>query len=111
MPDVALLPVPPTEAPPRTAPAPRPRRRIPWRSAAATLALAAGAVGMVFPFVWTVVTSITTGGTVLSSPHLIPEHPGLEGYRTLFDTLPFWRIVLNSLGLAVVSTLLLLITS
>jgi multiple sugar transport system permease protein len=76
-----------------------------------TIALTVGAIGMVFPFVWTVITSISTGGTVLSSPHLIPEHAGLDGYRKLFDALPFWRIVLNSLGLAVVSTALLVTTS
>ncbi|HVU91782.1 MAG TPA: carbohydrate ABC transporter permease [Jatrophihabitans sp.] len=82
-----------------------------WRSVAATAALAVGAVAMAFPFVWTVITSITTGGTVLSSPHLIPEHPGLSGYRKLFDALPVWRIVVNSLGLAVASTALLVTTS
>ncbi len=74
-------------------------------------ALAVGAVAMVFPFIWTIVTSITAGGDVLTTPRLVPQHPGLDGYRTLFSVLPFWRIALNSLGLAVVSTLLLVGTS
>jgi multiple sugar transport system permease protein len=78
---------------------------------ATTSALTIGAIGMIFPFLWTVITSITTGGTVLSSPHLIPQHPGLDGYRTLFRAFPFWRIAINSLVLAVVSTALLLLTS
>lgn len=73
--------------------------------------LAAGALLMIFPFVWTVVTSITAGGDVLTTPHLIPDRPGLDGYRKLFADLPFWRITLNSLVLAAVSTALLLITS
>ncbi|MER7275121.1 carbohydrate ABC transporter permease [Dactylosporangium sp. NPDC000244] len=73
--------------------------------------LAAGALFMIFPFVWTVVTSITVGGDVLTTPRLIPERAGLDGYRKLFEFLPFWRIALNSLVLAVVSTALLLITS
>jgi multiple sugar transport system permease protein len=111
MPDSAVLTPPPVAARPEpTRPSPR-RRRIAWRSVAATAALTVGALGMVFPFAWTVITSITTGGTVLSSPHLIPQHPGLDGYRKLFDDLPFWRIMLNSLGLAVASTALLLTTS
>ena len=42
---------------------------------------------------------------------LIPQHPGLDGYRTLFSALPFWRIAVNSLMLAIVSTVLLLATS
>ncbi|WP_432991678.1 carbohydrate ABC transporter permease [Dactylosporangium sp. CA-233914] len=73
--------------------------------------LAVGALLMIFPFVWTVVTSITAGGDVLTTPRLIPDKPGLDGYRKLFEALPFWRIALNSLVLAVVSTALLLITS
>jgi multiple sugar transport system permease protein len=113
MPDTATLTVPivgPPASEPARLPAPR-RRRTSWRSVLLTLALTVGAIAMVFPFVWTVITSITTGGTVLSSPHLIPEHRGLDGYRTLFDALPFWRILINSLTLAAVSTVLLLTTS
>jgi multiple sugar transport system permease protein len=88
-----------------------PRRRPSWGGVAAIAALAVGAIGMIFPFAWTVITSITTGGTVLSSPHLIPQHPGLEGYRTLFQAMPFGRMLINSLAIAIVSTALLLITS
>lgn len=111
MPETALLvPTAASPAPPPAVTAPR-RRRVAWRSVAATASLAVGALGMVFPFAWTVITSITTGGTVLSSPHLIPQHAGLDGYRKLFDDLPFWRIMLNSLGLAIASTALLLTTS
>ncbi|GGM74304.1 carbohydrate ABC transporter permease [Dactylosporangium sucinum] len=73
--------------------------------------LAVGALLMIFPFVWTFVTSITAGGDVLTTPRLIPEEAGLDGYRKLFEVLPFWRITVNSLVLAVVSTALLLITS
>jgi multiple sugar transport system permease protein len=85
--------------------------RASWSRVLVVLALMIGAAGMVFPFVWTVVTSFTTGQNVLSTPHLIPQHPGLDGYRQLFDTLPFWRNMANSLGLAVASTALQLITS
>ncbi|MFG2042467.1 carbohydrate ABC transporter permease [Dactylosporangium sp. NPDC048998] len=73
--------------------------------------LAVGALLMIFPFVWTFVTSITAGGDVLTTPRLIPEKAGLDGYRKLFEALPFWRITVNSFVLAVVSTALLLITS
>jgi multiple sugar transport system permease protein len=82
-----------------------------WRRWVLAVVLAVGAVLMVFPFIWTVVTSITAGGDVLTTPRLIPQHAGLDGYRTLFSALPFWRIALNSLVLAAVSTVLLLTTS
>jgi multiple sugar transport system permease protein len=89
----------------------RPHHRLTRGGVLTTAALTVGAVVMIFPFVWTVVTSISTGGNVLSTPHIIPEHPGMEGYRTLFTALPFWRILVNSIALAMVSTVLLVTTS
>ena len=48
---------------------------------------------------------------MLTTPRLIPEKAGLDRYRKLFEVLPFWRITVNSLVLALVSTALLLVTS
>ncbi len=106
MPDATVLParsvtVPTTHGQPR-----RLRRPIRPSRIALICTLVVIAAGMLFPFLWTIITSITTGGGVLSTPHLIPSHAGLQGYRDLFDTLPFWRIAANSLGLATVSTVL-----
>jgi multiple sugar transport system permease protein len=70
----------------------------------------AGALVMLFPFVWTVVTSITADGNLSGGPTLLVEDATLDAYRTLFDALPMWRIVVNSFGVAVASTLLQLIT-
>lgn len=84
------------------------------RSAAGTFAryalLVVGAVIMLFPFLWTVVTSITPEGSLAGGPTLIVENPTLAAYGRLFEALPMWRIVLNSFWIAVVSTLLQLIT-
>jgi multiple sugar transport system permease protein len=73
-------------------------------------ALTAGALLMLFPFLWTVVTSITPSGTLATGPTLLVRNPTLEAYRTLFDAMPMWRIVLNSFGVAIASTVLQLIT-
>jgi multiple sugar transport system permease protein len=84
------------------------------RSLPARLALYAavlvGAAIMLFPFLWTVITSITPEGSLADGPTLIVDNPTLGAYRTLVDALPIWRIVLNSLGVAVASTAFQLVT-
>ena len=73
--------------------------------------LGVGALLMVFPFIWTVVTSITPGATLGTTPKLIPDDPSLAPYLELFDRVPFGQVILNSLFIAIVSTLLQLVTS
>ena len=73
--------------------------------------LIAGALIMVFPFVWTVVTSITPGATLTTTPKIIPDDPSLAPYFELFDRVPFARVIMNSLLIAGVSTILQVVTS
>lgn len=73
--------------------------------------LVVGALIMIFPFIWTVVTSITPGATLTTTPRLIPENPSLSPYAELFERVPFGQVVLNSLIIAIVSTVLQLVTS
>jgi multiple sugar transport system permease protein len=65
---------------------------------------------MLFPFLWTVVTSITPEGSLADGPKLWVDNPTTAAYDTLLATLPMWRILLNSFWIAVVSTLLQLVT-
>ncbi len=74
------------------------------------LAVILGAGIMLFPFLWTVITSITPDGSLATGPSLIVEDPTLDGYRTLFGSLPVWRIIFNSLWIAVVATLAQIVT-
>jgi multiple sugar transport system permease protein len=69
-----------------------------------------GAAVMLFPFLWTVVTSITPEGSLSGGPTLLVKNPTLNAYRALMDAMPMWRIILNSLGVAIVATTLQLIT-
>ncbi|MFI5709282.1 carbohydrate ABC transporter permease [Kribbella sp. NPDC051620] len=84
------------------------------RSLPAKIALYAavlvGAAIMLFPFLWTVITSITPEGSLADGPKLVVDNPTLNAYRTLVDAIPIWRIIVNSLGIAIVSTVLQLIT-
>lgn len=70
-----------------------------------------GAVAMLFPFLWTFVTSITPGAGFSTTPRLWPENPSFQAYETLFTERPFARVVLNSLMLAVITTVVQLFTS
>ncbi|MDR1214146.1 MAG: carbohydrate ABC transporter permease [Propionibacteriaceae bacterium] len=74
------------------------------------LALVLGAALMMFPFLWTVITSITPQGNLSGGPSLIVRDPTLDAYRELFDAIPLWRIILNSFGVAIVSIGLQMVT-
>lgn len=90
-------------------------RRMPPGQVAAWVVLhvviVAGAAVMFFPFLWTLVTSVSPGAGLGVTPSLIPENPSLEAYARLFSELPFLRIIGNSLLLAVVTTVVQLVTS
>lgn len=75
-----------------------------------TGALVLGAALMLFPFLWTVITSITPGGSLAAGPTLLVDDPTLDAYRVLFDALPMARIVVNSLLVALAATALQLLT-
>lgn len=79
--------------------------------AALHLVVIVGALAMLFPFAWTVITSITPGAGLTLRPSLWPQDPSLEAYATLFAERPFARVVLNSAGLAVATTVIQLVTS
>ncbi|MEV0584366.1 carbohydrate ABC transporter permease [Nonomuraea sp. NPDC050310] len=76
------------------------------------LLVIAGALVMLFPFAWAVITSLTPDGAVLASPpDFTPEGAGLGAYERLLAAMPFWRILANSLWIGLASTALQLITS
>lgn len=75
------------------------------------VAIILGALAMFFPFLWTFITSITPGAGFSITPRLWPENPSFEAYATLFTERPFARVVLNSLMLAVITTVVQLFTS
>jgi multiple sugar transport system permease protein len=71
----------------------------------------AGALAMFFPFLWTIITSITPGANLTNTPALIPASPSLGAYGKLFTNLPFAQVILNSLILACITTIVQLVTS
>ena len=87
-----------------------PHRRITVRRVLLYLALVTCAAVMLFPFLWTVVTSLTPGGDLAGGPSLFVRNPTLDAYRTLIAAIPIWRIVINSLAIAIAATLCQLLT-
>lgn len=81
------------------------------RSVVLHLVIVLGALAMFFPFYWTLVTSLTPGTGLSTTPSIIPADPSVEAYVQLFRELPFARVVGNSLLLAVITTLVQLFTS
>lgn len=81
------------------------------RSVVLHVVIVLGALAMFFPFYWTLVTSLSPGTGLGSTPTLVPQDPGLEAYQRLFSELPFARVVGNSLLLATITTLAQLFTS
>src|SRR5437868_13919732 len=59
------------------------------------------ALGMVFPFIWMVLTSFKPESTVVRfPPRLWPEAWTLDGYVSIWQRVPFGRFFLNSLVFA-----------
>jgi multiple sugar transport system permease protein len=75
-------------------------------------ALTLGALAMVGPFVWMVLTSVTGDGQLgRADAPLLPDPATVDPYGRLGDAFPFWRFAANSIGVAIASTLLQLFTS
>jgi multiple sugar transport system permease protein len=68
------------------------------------LLLIAGAAIMVVPFIWMLTTSFKMPADQYTRT-MIPEPATLENYRTLWDKLPFSRLMLNSFEIAILTTI------
>ncbi len=68
--------------------------------------LLAGAVLMVIPFVWSVMTSLKPAGAVFSHPPFwMPWPPDFSAYERILERLPFIKYAFNTLKIALLVTL------
>ncbi|MCG3114614.1 MAG: carbohydrate ABC transporter permease [Candidatus Manganitrophus sp. SA1] len=70
------------------------------------LLLFATALFFLGPVVWQAITSVTPDSELITLPPILPQHPTLEHYRSIFTSHPFFRIILNSLAVAGMTTFL-----
>ena len=93
----------------------RARRPIMWSRLATTTLLYAvvglSAFLMVFPFLWLLSTSLKSDGEALMIPPVWIPNPILwENYQRAWEALPFGRAYLNSIYIAILVTLVQLLT-
>jgi multiple sugar transport system permease protein len=74
--------------------------------------LTVGAVVMLLPFAWMILSSFMTAQEILDRPLTwFPGDPGLDAYRGLRDAIPLGRMYANSLIVTSLTTLGILLTS
>ncbi len=77
-----------------------------------TALVGAGALVMLFPFVWMVATSLTADANLFRTPpQLIPDPVVTDSYRRLLVDMPLGRWMFNSALVSVVTTTLQVLTS
>lgn len=70
------------------------------------------AIFMLLPFFWMISTSLKNSGAVMTIPiKWIPENPSLDAYRRVFNIFPFARAIFNSVFVAVVTTLITVLSA
>lgn len=68
--------------------------------------LITGAVIMVFPFIWEILTSFKTLSAAASvPPTVLPLPPTTRAYDKVLNTIPFWHLLGNSVLLTVIRTI------
>ena len=71
-----------------------------------------GVIVMVGPFVWMVLAALKTDADIRSvPPTVIPDPITGENFSRVTDAFDFWRFTANSVGIAVASTILQLVTA
>lgn len=77
-----------------------------------TLILLIGALIMVLPFWWMILSSFKSPAELLRLPPTwFPQEFTLENYKKVLDMMPFWGHLLNSIFVATLNTIIALFTS
>jgi multiple sugar transport system permease protein len=90
------------------------RRRIPLSRALIYLVLVLGCTLTLVPFLWMLTTSLKSSTEIIRlPPTVLPEHPTLAAYRTIFSDprVPLARFYLNSILVALSVVAMVLFTS
>ncbi|MBE6011119.1 carbohydrate ABC transporter permease [Anaeropeptidivorans aminofermentans] len=76
------------------------------------IALIAGSVITILPFIWMILTSFKTSGEIYAMPpSLLPKSFHLDNYSVVFNKIPLYTYLLNSIFIAACVTAATVITS
>jgi multiple sugar transport system permease protein len=103
-----FAPAPADDALPKMAYVSSSRRRHVVRRTLLYLALALAALTFIYPFLW-MASATFKPPLEIGSLSLIPQHPTLDNYRTMWARAPFGRALLNSTLVATTITLAVLV--
>ena len=82
------------------------------RLAITYLLLTIGAIVMLIPFIWMIVSSMMTPAEIIARPlSFLPKNPSLDAYHGLRDAIPIGRMYLNSMIVTFLITIGILTTS
>ncbi|MEC0229533.1 carbohydrate ABC transporter permease [Paenibacillus alba] len=88
------------------------QRRSVWLDGVIIAVISVLACIMLMPYVWMVLSSLKSNMEIVAgSGGFFPQHPSLDGYRTVLQDTPFMRWLLNSAVTSVVITAVTLFTS
>ena len=74
--------------------------------------LTIGALFMLFPFVWMILSAFKTKADVYAyPPRWIPSEWKWENFTKVFEMIPFWRYYFNSIVTSVIETVLQIVIS
>lgn len=71
-----------------------------------------GAVVMVMPMLWMLATSLKPASEIAKwPPRILPQAPTLANFQGIFEVAPFGRFFVNSVGISLVATVSVIVTS
>ena len=71
----------------------------------AQIVLFCGAISMLVPFLWMILTSFMGSKQIFSYPPVLIPHPFVNNYSAVASAIPVWQYFLNSAFVAVVTTI------
>lgn len=90
----------------------KPKKPIPWASYLGSALLIAGSLIMLLPLVWLFTTAFKSPSELsVFPPTLLPQKPTVQNFINAFSSAPFNKYFFNSLGMATISTVGILLTS
>ena len=85
------------------------KKRISFGKLIMYAALSIAAISFIYPFIWMIGASLAPEHEI-GNMTLFPKHPTLGNFKSMFEKIPIGRSLFNSLFVAIISTVLVLIT-